>query len=232
MRARRVPAHGAPLVIVSCLLAIGALALAGCAGTSRQSTPAALKLQRDDLLAATRALASVRGSVSVEVGATKAAWTLIANGLPAEASSVSRATQAVSAAQSASELTVPSLFSEARAATLTGPASELAGVFRSYVLLSKRGWSLLDASLDQIATGTPAGAGFARANAPLYIESIYDGHFSLAQIGKKLLAGYAKLGGPADFGATLTQAEVDALAATYSEASDRLHPHVGVRLGS
>ena len=46
----------------------------------------------------------------------------------------------------------------------------------------------------------------------LYIESIYDGHFSLAQIGKKLLAGYDKLGGAADFGASLTQAEVDALA--------------------
>ena len=66
----------------------------------------------------------------------------------------------------------------------------------------------------------------------LYIESVYDAHFGLAQIGKKLLAGYRKLGGQAAFGAALTQGEVDALADAYSEATDRLHPHVGVRLGS
>ncbi len=66
----------------------------------------------------------------------------------------------------------------------------------------------------------------------MYIESIYDAHFTLAQIGKKLLAGYEKLGGASDFGTALTQAEVNALAGAYSEASDRLHPHVGVRLGS
>ena len=84
----------------------------------------------------------------------------------------------------------------------------------------------------QIESGTPASARFARENAPLYIESIYDAHFTLAQIGKKLLAAYDKLGGAEAFGAALTQAEVDALARTYSEANDRLHPHVAVRIGS
>ena len=102
---------------------------------------------------------------------------------------------------------------------------------RSYALLCARGWKLLLASLAQIESGTPAAARFARANAPLYIESVYDAHFTLAQIGKKLLAGYDKLGGPRAFGAALTKAEVDGLAGAYSEASDRLHPHVGVRLG-
>ena len=75
-------------------------------------------------------------------------------------------------------------------------------------------------------------ARFARENAALYIESVYDGHFSLAQIGKKLLDGYRKLGGPAAFGTALTQQEVDALAHAYSEDADRLHPHVTARLGS
>ena len=75
-------------------------------------------------------------------------------------------------------------------------------------------------------------ARFARENVALYIESVYDGHFALAQIGKQLLDGYRTLGGQAPFGGTLTQAEVDALASAYSEAADRLHPHVGVRLGS
>ena len=87
------------------------------------------------------------------------------------------------------------LFGEAQARTLTGPASQLAGLFRSYALLSARGWKLLDAGLAQIESGSPASARFARENAPLYIESIYDGHFTLAQIGKKLLAAYGKLGG-------------------------------------
>lgn len=103
---------------------------------------------------------------------------------------------------------------------------------RSYALLSQRGWKLLDAALRQIESSSPATARFARENAPLYIESVYDAHFTLAQIGKKLLAGYEKLGGARAFGAALTQAEVTALAQAYSEAEDRLHPHVGVRLGS
>jgi hypothetical protein len=80
--------------------------------------------------------------------------------------------------------------------------------------------------------GSPAGARFARENVALYIESVYDAHFTLAHLGKQLLAGYRKVGGPTAFGATLTQAEIDQLAATYSEATDRLHPHAGVRLGS
>ena len=56
--------------------------------------------------------------------------------------------------------------------------------------------------------------------------------FTLAQIGKKLVDGYAKLGGAKAFATSLTQAEVDALASAYSEAADRLHPHVTARLGS
>ena len=48
----------------------------------------------------------------------------------------------------------------------------------------------------------------------LYIESVYDGHFALAQIGKQLAAGYAKLGGATAFGRSLTPAQVQQLAAT------------------
>ena len=73
---------------------------------------------------------------------------------------------------------------------------------------------------------------FARANVALYIESVYDAHFTLAQIGKKVLDGYGKLGDGKAFGAALVTDEVEALARAYSEAKDRLHPHVGVRLGS
>ncbi len=208
------------------------LVLAGCGSASKQATPAAQKLQREDLLAVARALRSVQQPVAQEVSATKAAWPLIVNGLPGDVAALSRTTQAMQAARIAAQLKVPPLFSEAQVSRLGGPASQLAGIFRSYVLLSSRGWKLLDASFAQIVSGTPAGSRFARENAPLYIESIYDAHLALAQIGTKLLAGYEKLGGAGSFGSALSQAEVDALARAYSEAGDRLHPHVGVRLGS
>lgn len=224
MRALRL----APASALACLLA----AVAGCGGASKASTPAALKLQREDLAAVSGALKRLRAPVAREVAATKAAWPLIANGLPGEITTVSRSAQARAAAASAARLRLPALLGEAQARTLTGPAAQISGLVRSYALLSARGWKLLDAAFSQIESAPGANARFARANAPLYIESIYDAHFTLAQIGKKLLAGYEKLGGAAAFGAALTQAEVNALARLYSEAADRLHPHVGVRLGS
>jgi hypothetical protein len=215
-----------------CTVVALALALAGCGSTNTQSTPAALKLQRQDLAAVCRALKSLEGPVVAEVAATKAAWPLIANGLPADAHGLSASAQIARATRAAARLRLPLLFGETQASSLTGPASQLVGLFRSYALLSARGWKLLDAGLAQIESGAAASARFARENTPIYIESIYDGHFTLAQIGKKLLAAYDKLGGPTAFGASLTRSDVDALARTYSEASDRLHPHVAVRLGS
>ena len=226
MRALRPLAGGA----LACLLA--AAPLAGCGGSSRASTPAALKLQREDLIVVSHALRRVRAPIAREVAASKAAWPLIANGLPAEIAIVSRSPRARLAAASAAQLRLPAQFGEAQARTLTGPAAQISGLVRSYALLAARGWKLLDAAFAQIETASPANARFARANAPLYIESIYDAHFALAQVGKKLLAGYEKLGGAGEFGAELTQAEAQALADAYSEASDRLHPHVRARLGS
>lgn len=212
-----------------CLLAV---TMAACNGKSKLTTPAALKLQREDLIAVSHALKEVQAPIAREVAATKAAWPLIASGLPAEITTVSRSAQAQAATASAARLRLPALLGETQARTLTGPASQISGLVRSYALLSARGWKLLDAAFAQVESASPANAHFARKNAPLYIESIYDAHFTLAQIGKKLLAGYEKLGGASDFGNALTQAEVNSLAGAYSEASDRLHPHVGVRLGS
>jgi hypothetical protein len=214
-------------------LATPAIARAGgCAGSSPHPTPAALALERQDLATTSRALRELQAPVARSVAATKAAWPLVANGLPADVGSVSRSPAATRAVSTSAQLRLPPLFGEARARALTGPSSQIAGLVRSYELLAARGWKLLDASIAQIQSGTPTAARFARANAPLYIESIFDAHFTLAQVGKKLLAGYDKLGGPSAFGAALTKAEVDALAGAYSEANDRLHPHVGVRLGS
>jgi hypothetical protein len=203
---------------------------AGCGSSHATASPEA-RLQRADLVAVTRALTAAEPSVRDEVVATKAAWPLVANGLPADISTISRPTIRT-ARERATALGVPVLFGEQEEASLTGPGSSIAGLFRTYGGLSSRGWTLIDAAIDQVEHGSPQAAAFARANVALYIESVYDGHFSLAQIGKQLAAGYAKLGGEDAFGASLTQAEVDALTSTYGETADRLHPHPGVKLGS
>lgn len=207
-----------------------ALVLAGCGG-GRKPTPRELALERADLVLVCRALSAVEQPVAGEVAATKAAWPLVVNGLPSGTSAVSSPAIAL-AAQRAAALKLPALFEEGEAASITGPGSSIAGLYRAFSLLATRGWQLIAAAAQEIEHGSPTAASFARANVALYIESVYDAHFGLAQIGKKLLDGYKKLGGPHGFGASLTQAEVDALAMTYSEARDRLRPHVRVRLGS
>jgi hypothetical protein len=214
------------------LLLLGALLIAagGC-GAGQTASSAGLRLQREDLLAVSHALQRLEGPVAGETAATKAAWPLVANGLPRDTRTIARR-PIRAAAETSSKLAVPALFAEAQAVTLTGPAAALAGLFRSYSALASRGWQLVGAAIDQIEHGSPRAARFARANVALYIESVYDAHFNLAQIGKSLVSAYRKLGGASGFGRALTQAEVDALARAYSEEADRLHPHVGVRLGS
>jgi hypothetical protein len=212
-----------------CLLVV---TMAACGGKSKSTTPAALKLQREDLIAVSHALKEVQAPIAREVAATKAAWPLIANGLPAEITSVARSAPAQAATASAARLRLPALLGETQARTLTGPASQISGLVRSYALLSARGWKLLDAAFAQVESASPANAEFARKNAPLYIESIYDAHFALAQVGKKLLANYDKLGGAHKFGPSLTEPEVDALARAYSEPRNRLYPHVTAPAGS
>jgi hypothetical protein len=215
--------------MLACALAIVA---AGCGGSSKASTPAALKLQREDLVAVSGALLELQSPVAAEAATSKAAWPLIANGLPHTAAPASAAARTRAAADGAARLRLPQLLSEAQVRTLTGPGAQIAGLLRSYALLNARGWKLLDAALAQAQSAPAANARFARANAPLYVESVYDAHFALAQVGKKLVAGYDKLGGAGAFGSALTPARVDALARAYSEAKVRLDPHPGVHLGS
>lgn len=168
--------------------------------------------------------------MAAEVAATKGAWPLVAHGLPTDVSSISRSAIAT-AAQRASQLKLPPLFQERRARAITGPGAAMAALFRSYAVLGARGWTLIGSAIDQIEHGSPTAARFARANVSLYVDSVYDSHFDLAQIGKQLLAGYKKLGGSAAFGSSLTEAEVSQLAGAYSEGRDRLHPHPVLKAG-
>ncbi len=206
------------------------MALAGC-GKSASASPAELALQREDLVFVARALQSLEGQTNSEVAATKAAWPSVANGLPRRKSGLYTA-HVREAIETAEHLQLPTLFDEQQAAALTGAASSIAGLYRAYEELASRGWEMVGSSIYQIEHGSPSSARFSRENVPLYIDSVYDGHFGLAQIGKKLEAAYKKLGGEPAFGVALTQSEVDALAAAYSETRDRLEPHVTVKLGS
>jgi hypothetical protein len=220
----------APLLTLSGVVS-AAIVLAGCAGTSSAQSPAAERLQREDLVAVGRGLRQAESSVQRELVAARIAWPLVANGLPASIPPQTR-TRVTAAAAAAHAIFLPALMSETQARGLTGPAAGIAGLFRPFTKLTERGWTLTGSAIDQITDGPPVAATFARENVALYIDAVYDGHFDASLIGKSLSAGYLRLGGGPAFGPALTQAEVNALARAYSPAAERLHPHPGVRLGS
>jgi len=219
-------------VRAAALLALSAVALlsAGCSG-ARHVAPGELGLERADFVAVSRALSALEPAVRSEVAASKAAWPSLLDGLPRDVRALPQATIRL-AAQRAGAIGQPGVFGEREAAELTGPGSPLAGEFRTYSILCARGWQLISAAIAQIERGPPAAASFARANVGLYIESVYDAHFGLAQIGKQLLADYKKLGGPAAFGTSLTRTQVGTLARAYAEANNRLKPHERLRFGT
>lgn len=212
------------------LSAGAALAIAGC-GSAPHATAPESRLEREDLVVVARALTAQEPAVQREVQATRSAWPLIIDGLPADIRKLPRTPLRI-ATERASALRLPSAFAEHHAASLTGPATSLAGTFRDYYLLTGRGWRLISAAIEQSERGPRAAASFARANVALYIESVYDAHFALAQIGKQMPIDYERLGGGGAFGSSLTPSEVDALARSYSEANDLLQPRAQVRLGS
>jgi hypothetical protein len=221
----------AALLLTLSGVAGAAVVLAGCGRTSSVKSPAAEMLQREDLVSVSRGLRQAEGSVQREMAAARIAWPLVANGLPARIPPATRA-RVAGAAGAARAVILPSPMSETQARAMTGPAAGIAGLFRPFTKLTERGWTLTGSAVEEITDGPPASATFARENVALYIDAIYDGHFDAALIGNSLLKGYGKLGGAPAFGATLTQAEVDALARAYSLVTERLQPHPGAKLGS
>lgn len=204
-------------------------ALAGC-GSGDAPVQAEIALGREHLIAAVHALESVQAPVAREVAATKSVWPAIAKGVPASPAPLRAQIEA--AAASASMLRVPAPFGETESRALTGPAVAIAGTYRAFALLARSAWQLIAASARAIETGAAAVVGFARENVALYTESIYDAHFALAQIGKKVSKAFRDLGGSRAFGSALSQGQADALASFYSEANDRLTPRAAARLGS
>jgi hypothetical protein len=178
-------------------------------------------LERADLVQLAHTLQRLQTPTAAEVAAARAAWPSLAGGLP---DSVAPALEAEVAAANrrAAALTLP--VEVTTEGSLTGPAAELAGMLKSYVRLTQRGWQYLAGAL-AAKSATATAARFLRANAPLYINCVYDGHYHLSLIGKTLQSAYLKLGGAPAFGALLTQSQVEALARAYSISATRLEPH-------
>jgi hypothetical protein len=215
------------------------------------------------LVQLTHTLQRLQNPTAAEVAAARTAWPSLAGGLPTSATSALRV-EVAAADSRAAALTLPAEVTTE--GSVTGPAAELAGMLKTYVRLTQRGWQYLATALAagsaaaathsathprqsaRRATGGvvpapgargsaagAAGAGsdgvstatapFLRANSPLYIDCVYDGHYHLSLIGKALLSAYLKLGGAAAFGAALTQSRVEALALAYSVSATRLEPH-------
>jgi hypothetical protein len=211
-------------------VACAGLSVGGC-GKGGSTTPAELALEREDLVFVARTLQALEGQAGASVTATRQAWPQIAKGL-ADRRRGLYTPELADAIEAGERLTLPPLLHEQQSAALTGPASGIAGLYKSFALLGGASWRMLGGSIYEIEHGSAAGARFARENSPLYIDGIYDATFALGQISKQLRRGYEKLGGEDKFGGALTQAEVDGLARTYDEAHDELEPHVAVRLGS
>src|SRR5512142_3206220 len=113
------------------LLALGAALAAGGCGSGGSSNAAGTRLQREDLIAAARALEKARPEAAAEIAASKAAWPLVAHGLPA--STASGQARIAAATRSARALRLPKLFARQRAAGLTGPGAALAGTYGGFV---------------------------------------------------------------------------------------------------
>lgn len=220
--------------VATAILTLAVLVLiAGCGSSGSSVSRREFALERAQFEQVADELSEVRGSVHREVATSRMVWPLIYNGLPSRMSA--RLQSGVKAASDvAGALPAPRFM--AKQATLTGPASGIAGLYEDYDRLVERGWRLTETGVSGIVSGPLSVTRFVRANSPLYIDAIYDGHFDLSLIGKKLLDGYKKIehlseqkkfAGIGGFGASLTQREIEALAAAYSIPAVRLEPHPG-----
>lgn len=221
-------------VVATAILAFGAAGLlAGCGSGESNISRREYALERAQFEQVADELGEVRAAVHREVATSRGVWPLIYNGLPARIG-VRLQNGVKAASEVAGDLPAPRFM--AQQSTLTGPASSIAGLYEDYDRLAERGWRLTETGIAGIVSGPVSVQRFVRANSPLYIHAIYDGHFDLSLIAKKLLEGYEKIedlseerkfAGIGGFGPSLTQGQVSALAAAYSIPAVRLEPHPG-----
>jgi hypothetical protein len=217
--------------LAAVVLVIGlALAGGGCGKSAHRNPSAAeLALERRQFAQVVHGLLSAQPGIGREVAASRAAWRAIADGLAPSFSPSLRGQVAVASTQAAA-LPEPSFLASVK--RLTGPAAGLAALYETFARLAERGWRLTDASTASISGGSPADASFARGNSSLYIDSIYDAHFDLSLLGKSVVKGYQRLGGPSAFGAKLPPGQIQRVADAYSIPTARLTPHPAASIES
>lgn len=206
---------------VAAALAVLALVLASSGGESH--TPTELAVQRKHLALVSRQLLSLQASVRREAAAARATWPSIAKGMPAHVGG-RLAAEASTASALAAAMPTPQ-FVEIRH-ELLGPATRIAALFGEFELLVQRGWAHVDQTAASLREGATTVARFERANAGLYIDSIYDGNFDVSLIGERVLHSYERLGAAKAFGASLTPAQVKSIVAAYSPSAELLTPHL------
>lgn len=230
--AERRPHPGSPrrrrlgaAITAAALVAIVAVAVVALT-SGGSATEAQLGQDRAHLALVAKALYRIEGDVKRETSAAKVAWPYVKDGLPAKMS-VRLLSSLTEASAAANALPSPSFLEFIH--ELTGPGARIARLYRSFLLLSSRGWGHTLAAAVEIAHGGRA-ASFDRETSGLYIDSAYNGSFYLSLIGEKVLASYERLGEEAEFGSALTQAEVKSLAAAFSPEAVELTPHEWTKL--
>lgn len=117
--------------------------MVGCGGAHPR--PAALRVERADLVQLAHTLLRLRRPTTAEVAAARVPWPTLAGGLPRAAAPPLRV-EVATAERHAAALTLPAEVTTE--GSLTGPAAELAGMLKSYVRLTQRGWRYLATALD------------------------------------------------------------------------------------
>jgi hypothetical protein len=120
--------------------------MAGCGG--QRPRPAALRVERADLVQLVHTLQQLRAPITAEAAAAHEAWPSLTGGLPDSVTPALRL-EVTAAERRATALTLPAEVTTE--GSLTGPAAELAGMLKSYVRLTQRGWQYL---ADALAEGT------------------------------------------------------------------------------
>lgn len=227
--------------LATCLCLLGSclalpLALSGCGASGADgasganiasasaAVPRRLRLERTDFAVVARGLVRAEPSIQREILAAKAAWPGIVQGLPQQVSAGSRALM-LAALQRTEQIATPSFISYA--GQLTGESAAIAGLLLSYEQLAQRGWTMTLAAAQHLSgrSALPAATlGFLRTNAALYIGCVYDAHYNLSTIGKRMGEAYAQLGGAQGFAGLLPASLMAHINSFYSPAVAKLAP--------
>ncbi len=170
----RVPATTVRLArLAVAVLASGAAAVgaAGCGGPHPR--PAALRLERADLVLLAHTLQRLEAPVRGEVGAARAVWPAVAGGLPASLSPAMRL--AIAAAERRAEALAPPWYVTTEEGGLTGPAVIVGGLLKSYAGLTRHGWQYIAAALAAESAAPAQGAGKTAARGAAASETLGAG---------------------------------------------------------